>query len=71
MKLYLKIWRQTNADSNGSFQNYEIDEITPDMSFLEMMDVLNEKLILMPYPHICYIDTQLTMKVIFSKTLFQ
>ena len=46
MKLYLKIWRQTNTDSNGSFQNYEIDEITPDMSFLEMMDVLNEKLIL-------------------------
>lgn len=46
MKLYLKIWRQTNADSNGSFQNYEIDEITPDMSFLEMMDVLNEKLII-------------------------
>ena len=46
MKLYLKIWRQTNSDSNGSFQNYEIDEITPDMSFLEMMDVLNEKLIM-------------------------
>jgi succinate dehydrogenase / fumarate reductase iron-sulfur subunit len=46
MKLYLKICRQTNVDSNGSFQNYEIDEITPDMSFLEMMDVLNEKLIL-------------------------
>ena len=46
MKLYLKIWRQTNADSNGSFQNYQIDEITPDMSFLEMMDVLNEKLIM-------------------------
>ena len=31
MKLYLKIWRQTNVDSNGSFQNYEIDEITPEM----------------------------------------
>ena len=46
MKLYLKIWRQTDSDSNGSFQNYEIDEITPDMSFLEMMDVLNEKLIM-------------------------
>ena len=43
MKLYLKIWRQTDSGSNGSFQNYEIDEITPDMSFLEMMDVLNEK----------------------------
>jgi len=46
MKLHLKIWRQTDSGSNGSFQNYEIDEITPDMSFLEMMDVLNEKLIL-------------------------
>ena len=45
MKLYLKIWRQSNADSNGNFQNYEIENITPDMSFLEMMDVLNEKLI--------------------------
>jgi len=46
MKLYLKIWRQTDSGSNGYFQNYKIDEITPDMSFLEMMDVLNEKLIL-------------------------
>ena len=45
MKLYLKIWRQSNADSDGNFQNYEIEDITPDMSFLEMMDVLNEKLI--------------------------
>ncbi len=46
MKLYLKIWRQSNIDSDGSFQNYEIEDITPDMSFLEMMDVLNEKLII-------------------------
>ena len=46
MKLDLKIWRQSNSESKGSFHNYEIDEITPDMSFLEMMDVLNEKLIL-------------------------
>ena len=45
MKLFLKIWRQSNADSDGNFQNYEIQDITPDMSFLEMMDVLNEKLI--------------------------
>ena len=45
MKLFLKIWRQSNGDSEGSFQNYEIEDITPDMSFLEMMDVLNEKLI--------------------------
>ena len=45
MKLDLKIWRQSNSDSDGKLHNYEIDEITPDMSFLEMMDVLNEKLI--------------------------
>ena len=46
MKLFLKIWRQKDNKSNGSIVNYEIDEISPDMSFLEMMDVLNEKLIL-------------------------
>ena len=45
MKLFLKIWRQSNADSDGNFQNYEIQDITHDMSFIEMMDVLNEKLI--------------------------
>ena len=45
MKLDLKIWRQSNSESEGSLHHYEIDEITPDMSFLEMMDVLNEKLI--------------------------
>ena len=46
MKLFLKIWRQSNGDSKGSLQNYEIEDITPDMSFLEMMDFLNEKLII-------------------------
>ena len=46
MKLDLNIWRQSNSESKGSLHNNEIDEITPDMSFLEMMDVLNEKLIL-------------------------
>ena len=45
MKLFLKIWRQSNADSDGNFQKYEIEDITSDMSFLEMIDVLNEKLI--------------------------
>lgn len=45
MKLFLKIWRQKDNKSNGSIVNYEIDEISPDMSFLEMMDVLNEKII--------------------------
>ena len=46
MKLFLKIWRQKDNKSNGSIVNYEIDEISPDMSFLEMMDVLNEQLTL-------------------------
>ena len=45
MKLNLKIWRQKNSESKGGFKNYVIDDITPDMSFLEMMDVLNQKLI--------------------------
>ena len=45
MKLNLKIWRQQDKESKGSFVKYEIDDITPDMSFLEMMDVLNQRLI--------------------------
>ena len=44
MKLFLKIWRQKNPESDGKIINYEIDGITEDMSFLEMMDVLNEKI---------------------------
>tara|TARA_B100001939_G_scaffold73098_1_gene61273 strand:- start:1557 stop:2303 length:747 start_codon:yes stop_codon:yes gene_type:complete len=44
MKLFLKIWRQKNFESEGKIINYEIDGITEDMSFLEMMDVLNEKI---------------------------
>ncbi len=45
MKLTLKIWRQENANAKGTIQTYPIDGIAPDMSFLEMLDVLNEKLI--------------------------
>ena len=44
MKLFLKIWRQKNPESEGKIINYEIDGITEDMSFLEMMDILNEKI---------------------------
>ena len=46
MKLTLKIWRQKNFETKGSIVNYEIDNISPDMSFLEMLDVLNADLIL-------------------------
>lgn len=45
MKLTLKIWRQKNAESKGSMQTYPIDGIDGDMSFLEMLDVLNTQLI--------------------------
>jgi len=45
MKLTLKIWRQKNAESKGGIVNYDIDDISPDMSFLEMLDVLNADLI--------------------------
>ncbi|WP_221307374.1 succinate dehydrogenase/fumarate reductase iron-sulfur subunit [Rhabdobacter roseus] len=45
MHLTLKVWRQKNNDSEGRFETYELDGISSDMSFLEMFDVLNEKLI--------------------------
>lgn len=46
MKLYLKIWRQSDKVAKGSLVDYEVDGVEEDMSFLEMLDYLNEKLIL-------------------------
>lgn len=45
MKITLKIWRQKNKDTKGSFKTYPIDHVSPDMSFLEMLDVLNNELV--------------------------
>ena len=45
MNLTLKIWRQANSNTKGKIETYQISEVSPDMSFLEMMDVLNEELI--------------------------
>ena len=45
MNLKLKVWRQENNSSRGELKDYNVSEISPDMSFLEMMDVLNEELI--------------------------
>lgn len=45
MKIYLKIWRQKDADSKGQIVDYTLDHVEEDMSFLEMLDVLNEDLI--------------------------
>ena len=44
MHLELQIWRQPNSESAGRFESYEEVEASPDMSFLEMLDVLNESL---------------------------
>jgi succinate dehydrogenase / fumarate reductase iron-sulfur subunit len=45
MKLTLKIWRQKDAFSKGKFVTYPIEHISPNCSFLEMLDILNEQLI--------------------------
>lgn len=46
MKVTFKIWRQESADSKGSFKSYETNGLNEDMSFLEALDHLNEKLVL-------------------------
>ena len=45
MNLTLKIWRQKNFKSKGEVKTYKVDNVSPDSSFLEMLDVLNENLI--------------------------
>ena len=45
MKFTIKVWRQKNAKSKGHFETYKVDNISPDSSFLEMLDILNEQLI--------------------------
>ena len=46
MKLKLIVWRQKSAESKGDFEEYSLSNIDGDMSFLEMIDILNEELIL-------------------------
>ncbi|MEP0481000.1 MAG: 2Fe-2S iron-sulfur cluster-binding protein, partial [Nonlabens sp.] len=45
MKLTLKIWRQADSEAKGNMITYPIDGVDGDMSFLEMMDIVNEGLI--------------------------
>ena len=45
MNIILKIWRQKNKNSAGAFETYNVSDVSEDMSFLEMLDILNEKLI--------------------------
>ncbi|MGO9664131.1 MAG: succinate dehydrogenase/fumarate reductase iron-sulfur subunit, partial [Polyangia bacterium] len=44
MNLVLMVWRQENARARGHMQRIEAKDISPDMSFLEMLDVVNERL---------------------------
>lgn len=45
MKLKLKVWRQKNSNQHGCFETYDVDNVSGDASFLEMLDALNEDLI--------------------------
>ncbi len=45
MKIKLKVWRQKNANEKGKLVDYELDGVSPDMSFLEMFDLLNDTLV--------------------------
>lgn len=45
MNLTLKVWRQQNSNTQGAFETYQVKDISSEMSFLEMFDVLNEQLI--------------------------
>jgi succinate dehydrogenase / fumarate reductase iron-sulfur subunit len=45
MNLTLKIWRQKNAKTKGKFESFKLNDISPEASFLEMLDILNQQLI--------------------------
>ena len=45
INLTLKVWRQENTNVNGDFVSYDVSDVNPHMSFLELLDVLNERLI--------------------------
>ncbi|MFN8476097.1 MAG: succinate dehydrogenase/fumarate reductase iron-sulfur subunit [Anaerolineae bacterium] len=45
MNVTLNVWRQKNADSPGNFQSYQANDISEDMSFLEMLDIVNQSII--------------------------
>jgi len=54
MNLTLRVWRQQNANAAGSFVTYQANNVTPEMSFLEMLDALNEDLISRQEPPVAF-----------------
>jgi len=45
VKVHLRVWRQAGPNDRGRFEDYDVDDVSPDMSFLELFDVLNERLV--------------------------
>lgn len=45
MRINLKVWRQANTEAEGGFKNYAVSNVQPDLSFLEVLDILNEQII--------------------------
>ena len=45
MNFKLKVWRQANAGAKGSFMSIDAPDISPDTSFLEMLDIVNERIL--------------------------
>src|SRR5215472_12979401 len=54
MNLHLRIWRQLKSTTPGEFKDYQVKEIAPDLSFLEMLDALNEDLIARGEPPVAF-----------------
>src|ERR1700743_914402 len=54
MNLKLRIWRQQRANASGRFVTYQVNDVAPDMSFLEMLDALNEDLINRKEPPVAF-----------------
>ncbi len=54
MNIKLKIWRQKNAASKGTFETYPLNDVSPEMSFLEMLDYLNTQLIQNGIDPVCF-----------------
>jgi succinate dehydrogenase / fumarate reductase iron-sulfur subunit len=46
VNITLRVWRQKNSDDKGGMVTYQVEDVSPDMSFLEMLDVVNERLTL-------------------------
>ena len=54
MNLTLRIWRQQSANAPGQFVTYQVKDVTGDMSFLEMLDALNEDLLSREEPPVAF-----------------